>query len=79
MTTPYKVTNHCIIIVSLYKLTLWHRTESCVVKWENNVFSLTSLQTDFAAFNHAVLMKAGLMENMFRTLLQVTKLVLTMK
>lgn len=43
-------------------------------------FSLTSLQMDLAAFNHAVLAKAGLMENIYWILPQeVAELVLTKK
>lgn len=45
-----------------------------------SAFSLTSLQTDLAAFNHAVLAKAGLMENRYGILPQeVAELVLTKK
>lgn len=45
-----------------------------------SAFSLTSLQTDLAAFNRAVLAKAGSMENIYRILPQeVAELVLTKK
>lgn len=35
--TLYKVNNHCIITVSLYKLTLWRKAENCVGKWKYDV------------------------------------------